>query len=472
MNTMLKKWILFAAAIFCAGGAAAQQQVMLDKVVAIVGGSSILYSDVALMADQLIEQRRAAGYTSDRDAMNEALENLLMQKLLYNQGQIDSVAVNLNFIRPRVEEEVQMMADQVGSVAQLEARYHMPVFNIRDMLHRRYEEQATAQAMHNEVIGKVTIVPGEVETFYRKIDKDSLPIIPDQYVYAQITRFPKSLVDAKRRARERLIELRERAITGQTSFEMLARIYSVDGSAMMGGEIEPNTLNAFFQPYADAMAELKPGQISEVVETQAGLHIIQLIDVKGKLYHSRHILLRPVYTPEEMDEPTQMLDSLAEKIRQDSITFERAALLYSDDKLSKMNGGLVSNHDLLERSDMGDVHYTQTKFLREDFANDGMHKGYADYAAFSVLKPGEISPAFQTTDLMGNQLSKIVKLLEIIPAHKATLDADYDKLEQLALNRKQERYFNEWLDSKIDAMYVWIDPEFRNGEFENKNWVK
>ncbi len=121
---------------------------------------------------------------------------------------------------------------------------------------------------------------------------------------------------------------------------------------------------------------------------------------------------------------------------------------------------------------MGDVHYTQTKFLREDFANDGMHKGYADYAAFSALKPGEISNAFPTTDLMGNQLSKIVKLLEVIPAHKATLEEDFDKLEQLALNRKQERHFKEWLDSKIDAMYVWIAPEFRDGEFENRNWVK
>lgn len=469
---MLKKLIWGVALICVATGVRAQRQVMLDKVVAVVGNSSILYSEVADYGRRLVEQRRAAGYTTDRDPMNEALEGLMMQKLLFHQAQIDSVEIDLSGIQGRVEEQLQLMIDQEGSIPALEAKYHMAIFNIREQLRQNYQEQSYAQAMQNQVTSKVTIVPGEVERFYKKTSRDSLPVIPDQYVYAQITKFPKTIVEAKRRTRERLLELRNRVMSGDAKFETLARMYSVDGSAMRGGEIEPSPLAGLFQVYADALAELKPGQISEVVESQAGFHIIQLIDKRGNLYHSRHILLRPTYTFDELSESLRELDSLADLIRKDSITFEKAAQLHSDDALTKMNGGLVTNHDILERADAMDVNYTQTKFLKEDFANDGFHKPYVDYLALSRLKPGEVSDAYQAEDVMGNQLSKIVKLVEIVPAHKASLENDYIRLEELALNIKREKEFEAWLDRKIAGMYVFIDPEFRDGEFENKNWVK
>ncbi|MEZ3442936.1 peptidylprolyl isomerase [uncultured Alistipes sp.] len=469
---MLKKLIWGVALICAATGVRAQRQVMLDKVVAVVGNSSILYSEVADYGRRLVEQRRAAGYTTDRDPMNEALEGLMMQKLLFHQAQIDSVEIDLSGIQGRVEEQLQLMIDQEGSIPALEAKYHMAIFNIREQLRQNYQEQSYAQAMQNQVTSKVTIVPGEVERFYKKTSRDSLPVIPDQYVYAQITKFPKTIVEAKRRTRERLLELRNRVMSGDAKFETLARMYSVDGSAMRGGEIEPSPLAGLFQVYADALAELKPGQISEVVESQAGFHIIQLIDKRGNLYHSRHILLRPTYTFDELSESLRELDSLADLIRKDSITFEKAAQLHSDDALTKMNGGLMTNHDILERADAMDVNYTQTKFLKEDFANDGFHKPYVDYLALSRLKPGEVSDAYQAEDVMGNQLSKIVKLVEIVPAHKASLENDYIRLEELALNIKREKEFEAWLDRKIAGMYVFIDPEFRDGEFENKNWVK
>ena len=469
---MLKKLIWGVALICAATGVRAQRQVMLDKVVAVVGNSSILYSEVADYGRRLVEQRRAAGYTTDRDPMNEALEGLMMQKLLFHQAQIDSVEIDLSGIQGRVEEQLQLMIDQEGSIPALEAKYHMAIFNIREQLRQNYQEQSYAQAMQNQVTSKVTIVPGEVERFYKKTSRDSLPVIPDQYVYAQITKFPKTIVEAKRRTRERLLELRNRVMSGDAKFETLARMYSVDGSAMRGGEIEPSPLAGLFQVYADALAELKPGQISEVVESQAGFHIIQLIDKRGNLYHSRHILLRPTYTFDELSESLRELDSLADLIRKDSITFEKAAQLHSDDALTKINGGLMTNHDILERADAMDVNYTQTKFLKEDFANDGFHKPYVDYLALSRLKPGEVSDAYQAEDVMGNQLSKIVKLVEIVPAHKASLENDYIRLEELALNIKREKEFEAWLDRKIAGMYVFIDPEFRDGEFENKNWVK
>lgn len=467
---MLKKGILAVAlALLFAGALAQKREVMLDKVVAVVGGSSILYSEVDDYARQLVEQRRQEGYTSDRDPMNEALEALLTQKLLYNQAQIDSVTINQGDIVSRVEEQVQQMVDMEGSIPALEAKHHMPIFNIREIMRQRYEEQAYAQSMQSEVMNKVTVIPGEVERFYKSISRDSLPTIADQYVYAQITKFPKSMTAAKQRTRERLLDMRERVITGNAKFENLARMYSQDGTAMRGGEMDPSPLASLDASFAAALENMKPGQISEVVESQFGFHIIQMLDKRGQLYHFRHILLRPVYTSEELGESLNLLDSIADLIHKDSITFEQAALKYSDDASSKMNGGIVSNHDILERFNAFDAKLTVTKFLKEDF---GRFKSLDDYNALQRLKPGEVSEAYLTEDMLGNQMAKIVKLVEVIPTHTASLNEDYLRLEEMALQDKQNRVFREWLSKKIDAMYVYISPEFRNGEFENKHWVK
>ena len=467
---MLKKGILAAVLVALFTGALAQKrEVMLDKVVAVVGSSSILYSEVDEYARQMVEQRRQEGYTSDRDPMNEALEALLTQKLLYNQAQIDSVTINDADIVSRVEEQVRQMVDMEGSIPALEAKHHMPIFNIREIMRQRYEEQAYAQSMQSEVVNKVSVIPGEVERFYKSISKDSLPTIADQYVYAQITKFPKSMTAAKQRTRERLLDMRERVITGNAKFENLARMYSQDGTALRGGEMDPSPLASLDPSFAAALENLKPGQISEVVESQFGFHIIQMLDKRGQLYHFRHILLRPVYTSEELGEALNMLDSIADLIHKDSITFERAALRFSDDASSKMNGGIVSNHDILERFNAFDAKLTVTKFLKEDF---GRFKSLDDYNALRQLEPGEVSEPYLTEDMLGNQMAKIVKLVEVIPTHTASLNEDYLRLEEMALQDKQDRAFKEWLSKKIDAMYVYISPEFRNGEFENKHWVK
>jgi len=470
---MLKKGLLLVALLMCAFGAiATKQHIMLDKIVAIVGGSSILHSEVQEYANQLITSRRAQGYTSDRDPMNEAMEALLTQKLLFNQAQIDSIDINIQQIASQVESQVEYLIGVEGSIKTLESKYHMEIFNIREMMRIRYEEQAYASAMQQDIIGRVKVIPGEVDRFYKDIDKDSLPIISKQYVYAQITKFPESIVNAKQRTKERLLSMRELIMKGETKFTSLARSYSVDGSAFMGGEMEPQPLQAFVQPFADALENLKEGQVSEVVETQFGFHLIQLIGKKGSLYHCRHILLRPTYTTDEIVEPTHMLDSLVKVIRKDSITFEAAALQYSDDLSSKMNGGIVSNIDILEQQQRAfDAKLTVTKFLKEDFGAKGKG-GIDDYNTISNLEIGDISDAYMTEDMKGNQLSKILKLIDIIPSHKASLNDDYLRLEQMALVAKQERIFNKWLTSKIDGMYVFIAPEFRNGEFENDSWTK
>jgi peptidyl-prolyl cis-trans isomerase SurA len=475
---MIRKIMLVAAfatsIIFSAERAVAQErrQVMLDKVVAVVGGSAILHSELVEYSEALVMQRRQMGYTSDRDIMNESLEALLEQKLLYNQALIDSVDAPTSDIAARIENYVQAQVAEVGGIAQLEAKEHMPLYTYREMLRQRYEEQAYAQAMKANVVGKVTIVPGEVERFYKRVDKDSLPMIGEQYVYAHITKFPSSLKEAQQRTKERLLDMRERVIKGQTKFSVLARMYSLDGSAIYGGEMEPMPSSYFVRPFAEALEKLKPGQVSEIVETEFGFHIIELIEKKDEMYRCRHILLRPTFTTDELMQPARQLDSIANLIRLDSITFENAALRFSDDASSKHNGGIVSNSDILARMGVYDgARMTATRFLKEDFSAQG-GKSLEDYAALMRLKEGEVSNSFQTTDLNGNQLSKIVKLVDIIPAHVASLEDDYIRIEEMALTDKQEKVYRKWLISKIDGMYIYIDPEYRSDEFEYDGWIK
>ncbi|MBR5282350.1 MAG: peptidylprolyl isomerase [Alistipes sp.] len=470
---MLKKCILAMWVVALAASAVAfadKRQVVLDRVVAVVGGSSILYSEVSQMAQQLVEQRRAQGYTSDRDPMNEGLEELMKQKLLYNQALIDSVVVGADGnIEAQVESMLQEMIAEAGSVKDLETREHMPLFNYRDILRQQVKEQYYAQEMRMDIVKNVVVTPGEVERYYNQLKEEDKPLVPEQFVYAHIVRFPASQEEAKRRTRERLLDMRERIISGRSSMAVLARTYSQDpGSAMKGGEYPPGPLSNLTAPFAEALAKLKPGQISEVVESMYGFHIIELIDEpKNGMYHYRHILLKPVYTVEEENEPLKFLDSLSTVIKADSITFEAAAMEFSQDDLTKMNGGLVTNHDLLIRFNANNVKYTATKFRREDFSDKQQ-----DYMNLIRMKEGDVSSAFVTTDINGNVISKIVKMLRIIPTHSASMEEDYVTIEEMALTEKKNGVFDKWMREKIDGLYVHIDPDFREGEFEYDNWVK
>ncbi len=447
-----------------AGVKAQSQQVVADKIIAVVGNSAILYSDVVAMSFRMEEQRREQGYTSDKDPRTEALEALMLQKLLFNQAKIDSLEISTDDINMIVENNISQEVAERGSIAALEAFYHKPIFNVKEDMHKYIEESRYAQRMKQEVEGKVKVTPGEVERYYKSIGKDSLPIIPEQYIYAHIVIFPPSTAAAKQRVKERLLDMRERIIGG-TKLSVLARMYSVDGSAVRGGEMDPTPKDGFVKPFADALVKLKPGQISEVVETEFGFHLIELIEKKGSLYTCRHILLRPVFTSEELAVPGRTLDSIATKIKEGSITFAEAAGKFSQDSYSKLNGGIVTNHEMLELYNAFDAKLTSTKFLKEELPKD-------DYQRIRNMKVGDISAPFQSQDMRSNVMSKIIMLKEIIPSHPANLANDYLRMEEMTLEEKTEREFEKWLNKKIAGMYVRIDEEFRGSNFENKMWVK
>ncbi len=454
-----------------AASALAQQQFIADKVVAVVGGSPVLYSEVAEQADALTRQYREQNYTSPRPAMSEALEMLLEQKLLYQRAQIDSIG--LEALAPQISSAVEANVDDMisaaGSIRALESEQHKPLYTIKDDMRGEFEEIYGAQQMRQWVTSpeRVKVTPGEVDRFFRRMDADSLPIIPEQYVYAQITRLPGSTELAKQRTRESLLELRQRIIDGER-FDRLAVMYSVDpGSALRGGEYDPLPLETWVEPFREAVAKLQPGQTSGVVETEYGFHIIQLIDKSAdNLYHVRHILMKPAYSDDELRETVTFLDSLSGAIRREEITFAEAAMRHSDDKATRMNGGIVSNQQLLFRyAGDSDPKSTRTKFVR-----DAIDQYDATYLV--RLREGEITAPFIGQDMNMNQMGKILKLVQVIPSHKANLAEDWLDIEQMALGRKQEIEYNRWLNAKIDEMYVRIDPMFSPSDFLNKRWFK
>lgn len=446
---------------------AVAQSFTADKVVAVVGNSAILYSDVVKQADEIILERREMNYTPDRSAENEALEALLLQKLLFNQAQIDSVDISYaqGQIRTYAEEMVNELITQAGSLQKFEAQEGRPAFEIKDEIINRLEEYQYAQDMMATVTRDIKVTPGEVERHFRRLTKDELPIIPEQYVYAQITRFPKSSESAKQRTKERLLEIRERILNG-ARFDMMARMYSVDpGSALKGGELPPMAKNQFDPAFGEALAKLRPGQISGIVESTYGLHIIQLIRMEGENYVARHILLKPIFSDDELQETLTTLDSIADIIRRSEMTFAEAALRFSDDAGSRLNGGLVTNIDAMKMNQIANPEAATTKFYKDQVAP-------ADYKELAKLKIGEISPAILSYNAKGDQMGKILSPVEIIPSHRADMNSDYLTLEQMALEEKKMNYFDEWLDKKIQSMYIRIDSSFDTSQFERQAWAR
>lgn len=471
----MKKILLFAVAALAAAGASAQRQTV-DKVVANVGNSAILYSEVDEAAKELAELYRNAGLTSQRDLFHEALEKLMERKLGYYQALVDSLTIDEGAAITQAGDMLKAQIEAAGGVHELELLHNMTIFDIQKALEQRTREEYFAEAMQYEVMGgtKVQVTPGEVELFFRKFPADSIPTIPEQYMYGQITRYPASMKEAKERVRERLMGMREDVIAGKSKFETLARLYSEDsgeqGTASRGGELPELTLELMDPAWQAAVERLRPGQISEVVETEYGLQIIQLIETDGKTYRMRYIPMRPKYSVSEMAVGARFLDSLAGVIRADSITFEEAARLYSDDANSRQNGGIATNTEMLQIMQNGRASGGQMvfKFRKEDFEYN-----LRDLRELSALKVGEVSAAYTTRDLKGNDLSKIVKLLAVYPTHEANMADDYLILEQMALENKRRDTYARWLNKTIDGTYVRIDQAYRDAtQWSNKRWLK
>ncbi|MDR1681347.1 MAG: peptidylprolyl isomerase [Prevotellaceae bacterium] len=425
------------------------QSGLIDRVVAVVGNEMILYSDI----ESEVNLMRVQGVISDKNIRCEVLENLLLQKLLLAQARIDSLKATDDEVDMQIDQRLRMMMAQLGGEKATEDYFHKPVFQLKREWRETIREQILTQRMQAMLTKDAPITPDEVKKAYRKMAKDSLPIIPIQYVLRQIVVFPPA-ADAKFDVRERLLELRERIVKGE-KFSTLAILYSEDpGNRMRGGELGLRPRQELAAPFANAAMALKPGQVSPIVETEFGFHIIQLIEKEGDMFNARHILMRPQYTSDDRATAFRTLDSISTVIKDGSLTFEQAALRLSQDPKTAANGGLIVNE------------YN----LSSRFEKDQLHP--SDYGVLRDMQPGDISVPFETTDKMGNTQYKILQLVELIPSHPATVDDDYAIVQQLAQQQQQQQAFNAWISQKQASTYIRLDDDFKQCAFQRTGWVK
>lgn len=430
---------------------------LIDKTVALVGNSVILLSDVE--SDAIYMQ--SMGYVSDRNVRCEALENIMVTKLFYTQAVLDSLAVNPDMVDAMLSQQVDGILSRFGGEKAVEAYFKKPMHELREGWRNRIMEESLANEMRRTIAGKVPeVTPKEVERFYKRTSKDSLPVIPDQYKISEITIYP-NVERAELAARERLLEFRQRVMDGE-KFSLLATLYSEDSeSAMRGGELGMSSKSLFWPEFSDAAMSLKPGQVSPIVKTPNGYHLIQLIARDGDMFNARHILLRPRYTVEDRDSAFIRLDSIRNAVLADSMTFEQAAKKFSQDPLTRTNGGLVPDVE------------TGAPFIDIDKLKP------EEYNVLKNMKPGEISRPIESTDnenrsgmAEGNTAYKIIRLDEIREAHTPTFNQDFDILLDMATNQKAADAVEAFVNEKLKTMYIVIDPLFRECKFQRDGWVK
>lgn len=427
-----------------------KSQEIIDQVVAVVGGERVLQSDIE---QEIMRMKMQGVITRDNDKCS-VLEQLLMQKLLLAQSKIDSLTVNDASVEMEIDRRLKYFVNQIGSEKGLEDYFNKPIYEIKDDLRELIGEQQLTQQMRQKIVDKVNITPSEVKSFFRKTPEDSLPVIPDQYELQQIMIYPPSTAEAKFQVKEKLLDIRNRVLNGER-FSTLAVAYSEDrASAIRGGELGFRTRDEYVKAFADAAFNLKDGQVSSIVETEYGFHIIQMIENKGDRVNVRHILIKPQFSSEMLSQAIAKLDSVRNLVINDSLTFERAVLKFSEDKKSMLNGGLVINP------------YTNTSMFEKDQLQP------SDYYVIKELKVGELSAPFESRDDHANVVFKVIKVKRFAASHRANIKDDYDVIQSLAKQDVENDILKGWLAKKQKTTFIRIDPSFRNCSFESNGWIK
>lgn len=454
--------IVLMCAICSVSHAQKKEKFVVDRVIAVVGDRMILQSDL-LMAEAYMKEQYRIPFTEEFSEEEKAqiLNQMMTQKLLAAQAQLDSLELPETRVIAAVQERMDQMIAEAGSGAELEKQRNKPLYILRTELADQLREQMLGQLMTQDVQSKVIVTPDEVKSIIKGISEDSLPLIPEQYEYSQIViKAPSN--DATRNAvKERLLEIRDMIMKGG-NFAALATLYSDDlETAKKGGEMEA-TPQMVVAPFADAMVSLPIGGVSNIVETEFGFHIIQLISKNNGRYTVRHILMRSKFSLEDIEKAKTQLDSIKTAIEAKTITFEKAAEKYSHDEDTRFTGGVAVNSD--EANMTGNAKKKSTKFFVDDL------KG--DYEALATLKEGEVSAPFQTYDNSGNLVCKIVMLNNKTPEHIANVKQDFAYLVDVAKNIKMQLTFDKWLKVQKARMYVRIEEPYNQFPIIKESWVK
>jgi peptidyl-prolyl cis-trans isomerase SurA len=423
---------------------------VIDKSVAVIGNELILLSDV----EEQIKMNRMNGISSDRNARCEVLEQMMISKLFLMQARVDSLSVSHDMVESSLSMRLDQVRTGLGGDAEVEAYFGKPIYKLRQEWRKTLEEQSLTEQMQDKVSSGIPeITPYDVQKFIEETDVEDLPVVPIKYQLRQICLYPDREA-AKIAVKERLLAIRERIQNGE-KFATLARIYSQDpGSARKGGELGMASKSIFWPAFSDAAMALKPGMVSQIVETPDGFHIIEVLAKDGDMFNARHILLQPEYTQADKDKAFKTLDSLKTEIGHEAVSFEFAARFYSEDPATRTNGGQMADP-------MSGSSYFEIDQLKPQ-----------DYGAIKNLKEGEISEPIESLDNEGNghTVYKIIKVDKILPDHPATYNNDYNLLLDNTRVKLATKAIDAFIAEKIKTTYIIIDPLFKDCVFEREGW--
>jgi peptidyl-prolyl cis-trans isomerase SurA len=423
---------------------------IVDGVIAVVGANEILRSDIENQYLQFRSQGNIQG--SAEKVKCQILEGLLFQKLLYHQSQIDSVKVTEAQVDAEMDHRMRMFISQIGSPEKLEEYYQKSISEIKEEMRDIIKEQMMVQESQEKITKDVKITPSEVKAFLKKLPKDSIPEISSEIEVGMIMKSPLIGEAEKQVCIDRLKSFKERIKKGD-DFSTLAVLYSEDpGSAKKGGELGMFKRGDMHLEFEAAAFKLKPGEISDIVETEDGFHLIQMIERKGEYINVRHILLQPKVSLASMTRSRNILDSVATLIEQKKMTFAEAVLRFSDDP-SRNNGGLIINP------------VTGTSKFEASQLDPKI------FFVIDKLKVGDISaPVLYKTD-RGKEEYRLYYLKSRTVPHKANLQDDYAKIHEMALDQKKMDVMNNWIKERIGKTYISIDEEYQRCPFQ-RNWTK
>jgi peptidyl-prolyl cis-trans isomerase SurA len=423
---------------------------IVDGVVAVVGANVILRSDIETQYLQFRAQGNIQG--SAEKVRCHILEGLLFQKLLYHQAQVDSVKITESQVDGEMDHRMRMFISQVGSPEKLEEYYQKSISEIKDEMRDIIKEQMMVQESQEKITKDVRITPSEVKAFLKRLPKDSIPEISSEIEVGMIMKSPV-IGDAEKQACiDRLKNFKERIKKGD-DFSTLAVLYSEDpGSAKKGGELGMFKRGDMRIEFEAAAFKLKPGEISDIVETEDGFHIIQMIERKGEYINVRHILIQPKVSLASMTSAKATLDSVGNLIEQKKITFADAVVRFSDDP-TRNNGGLIINPA------------TGTSKFEASQLDPKI------FFVIDKLKVGDISASVLYKTERGKEEYRLYYLKTRTVPHKANLQDDYAKIHEMALDEKKMGVINEWIKQRIVKTYISIDPEYHKCPFQ-REWIK
>ena len=426
---------------------------VVDKSVALVGNDIVMLSDIESEAQMM----RARGLTVDKSARCEILENFLVSKLFLTQAKLDSLLVNEAQVSMALDQRINEILTTLGGEQKTEEYFGKPLYKLRQEWQQTLTDQSLIQEMQRNVASNTPkLTPSDIKKYCEETPAEDLPMVSTKYRIRQIGIYPDREA-ARLAVKERLVNLRERIVNGE-KFSTLARLYSQDpGSMSKGGELGMASRAIFWPAFSDAAMSLKVGQVSQVVETPDGFHIIQLIERDGDMFNARHILIKPQYTSEDRDRAFQKLDSIRNLIVLDSMAFFDAARSFSEEKHSATNGGLMADE------------YTGSSYFEKDQLKP------ADFNVLRNMKEGDISEPFESLDnegRNGNTIYKILYLEKIVPAHTANYQDDYSTLIDEVNNKNAMKAIENFITEKQKSTYIVIDPLFQGCDFERKGWIK